>query len=193
MSDIAEISPARALREGRERIAAAERNVADLRREADSQPGPNGRAARARLRQAEHDLEASRAIFQLAEGVAEEQAQRRKARQAEAVKAAHGTLAEVDRLAREFDQLMADGARIVGDLNAKLDSLAPLASRAEFPQLMSKATLATAVRSSDLGPLMGQAPVNGSSARTLREHVTIVVRPTINAAIARLRSKEPVQ
>jgi hypothetical protein len=192
-SDFATIDAGRALRDGKDRLAIQERAVVAARREADALPGPAGRGARARLRQAEADLETAKSILSLAEDVAEQRVAQRKVRQSEAAKAAHTTLADIDRLAREFDRIMADGARVAGDLNAMLDSLAPLASRDEFPQLMSKATLATAVRSSDLGPLMGQAPVNGSSGRTLREHVTTVIRPTINAAIARLRNKEPVQ
>jgi hypothetical protein len=193
MSDIAEISPARALREGRERIAAAERTVAELRREADSQPGPLGRGARARLRQAEADLEASRSILALAEGVAERAAHERTARQSEAAARARATLADIYRLAGEFDQLMADGARVAGKISDLLDTLAPLASRAEFPHLLSKGTLTIAVRSSDLGPLLGLPPVHGSSARKLAEHVTVSVRPTFNDAIARFKNKEPVQ
>jgi hypothetical protein len=193
MADFATIGAGRALREGKDRLALQERAVADLRREADALPGPNGRGARARLRQAKADLEASRSIFQLAEGVAEEQAQRRKARQAEALKAAHGTLADIERDCRDFDRLMTDAARVLGDIYAKLDTLSPLASRDEFPHLLSRSTLTTAVRSSDLGPLLGLPPMTTSGARKLGEHFTVSIRPTFNDAIARLRNKEPVQ
>jgi hypothetical protein len=193
MPDIATIDAGRALRDGKDRLAMQERTVAELRREADARPGLLGRGARARLRQAEQDLEASRSILALAEGVGEERAAQRKIRQSEAAKAAHATLADIDRLAREFDQLMADGARVAGDISAKLDSLAALASRVEYPSLWSKGVVTIAVRTSDLGPLLGLPPVSGSSSRKLAEHVTIVVRPTINAAIARFKNKEPVQ
>jgi hypothetical protein len=193
MSDVAEISPVRALRDGRDRLAMLERGVADLRREADARPGPAGRAARARLRQAEQDLEASRSILALAEGVAERAAHERTARQSEAAAKARATLADIYRLAGEFDQLMADGARVAGKISDLLDTLAPLASRAEFPHLLSRGVLTVAVRSSDLGPAMGLAPVHGSSARKLAEHVTVSIKPTFNDAIARLKNKEPVQ
>jgi hypothetical protein len=190
MSDIATIDAGRALRDGKDRLAIQERTVADLRREADALPGPAGRGARARLRQGEADLETAKSILSLAEDVAEQRVAQRQARQAEAVKAAHGVLANIDRAAREFDQLMADGARVAGEIGVQLDTLSALASRAEFPNLMSRGVLTIAVRSSDLGPAMGLAPVSGSSSRTLREHVTAVLRPTINAAIARVKNRE---
>jgi hypothetical protein len=190
MSDIATIDANRALRDGKDRLAMLERGVADLRREADALPGPAGRGARARLRQAEQDLEASRAVFALAEGLAEQQAQQRTARQAEAAKQARATLADIDRAAREFDRAIADAARLAGEISAQLDTLSALASRAEFPHLMSRGVLTNAVRSSDLGPLLGLPPVHGSGARKLGEHVTTSIKPTFNDAIARLKNRE---
>jgi hypothetical protein len=190
MSDSATIDAGRALRDGRDRLAMLERGVADLRREADARPGPLGRGARARLRQAEQDLETSRSIFALAEGVAEQQAHQRTARQAEAAKQARATLADIDRAAREFDRAIADAARLAGEVAAKLDTLSALASRAEFPHLMSRGVLTNAVRSSDLGPLLGLSPVHGSSARKLAEHVTISIKPTFNDAIVRFKNPD---
>jgi hypothetical protein len=193
MSDTATIDASRALRDGKDRLAAQERAVANLRREADARAGPLGRGARARLRQAEQDLETSRSIFALAEDVAEQRVAQRKVRQAEAVKAAHGTLADIERDCRDFDRLIADAARVLGDIYAKLDTLSPLASRDEFPHLLSRSTLTVAVRSSDLGALLGLPPVTGSGARKLAEHFTVSIRPTFHDAIARLKNKGPIQ
>ena len=180
----------RILRDGRRRVADLERDVADLRQQADQFPGPEGRAVRARLRAAETDLGNAREILKLAESAGDQARAARDQQQKNAIRSVPKAMAELEANARRFDALLAEAAGIAVSMRDGIEALSPLVNVRQFPGLFDRRTLHDVVASSALGPLVALPEPAGSSRRSLSEHYTARIRPTINEAVAAVQPAE---
>jgi hypothetical protein len=194
MADAAEISPARALDEAKQRRNLLEGKLSRLQEELEiSRDAKRVRALRVEIADTEATLRLADNLVEMAGTVIDDRRERYEAKLAAANKGAGQRLSTVEGLARRIDSTASDIAVLLTELRQELLSLAPLVVEEDLKHLLPRSAVLAALQVAGLEDWIAAPKPVGSARQSMTSIVSTKIRPTVRGEVARLKTKEPVQ